>query len=341
MILFLLVLVLLPLLCSSSSFIIQPITFINFYRKSDGIGKVSYDQIKKQVDVLNDAFSGNDARRAKYKQVRDTNIRFQLVGVRFVANDEYHELCILPSMIAKIRPLYMMDPQRHLNVYICWNENMLGSAYLPDQGFFGKLVDESHYIHGAIIHYDLLPGNTFKKALWSQGKILVHEIGHFYGLRHPYDGDCLGSDQDGIADTPRMSGNPLAECKRVRIKDSCKQHKGRDDLQNYMLATADKCRNHFTPGQVDKIWEMIREWKPTLLKQLPFDYIACSGERGKGDSAPDLEPCISEPTLYRGTLWCYTDRTNKAKWAWACRNSTEEEEPDFNYTTIRKPPPFL
>lgn len=61
---------------------------------------------------------------------------------------------------------------------------------------------------------------------------------------HPYQGDCSGTEaqSDMIADTPRMTGNPLMPCNKLGNRDSCPSQPGRDDLSNYMIATGDSCR---------------------------------------------------------------------------------------------------
>lgn len=104
--------------------VIQPISFINFVMK-DGTGRVPYSAITQQVEQLNNAYSGQEARAAKYASATDTNIRFKLAGVRYVVNDDYFNLCTLPSTIVVIRPRYMMSGAIHLNVYICWCQIIL------------------------------------------------------------------------------------------------------------------------------------------------------------------------------------------------------------------------
>lgn len=321
--------------------VIQPISFINFVMK-DGTGRVPYDAILQQVAQLNAAFSGQEARAARYASATDSNIRFKLAGVRYVVNDDYFNLCALPSTINVVRPRYMMSGAIHLNVYVCWCQNNLGLAWLPYDSWFGRPAVEDSFARGAIVHWQLLPGNTFNNGLWNKGNILTHEVGHTFGLRHPYEGDCLGTEDnsDQIDDTPRMTGNPLVQCRAVTGRDSCPSLPGKDDMTNYMVATADSCRNHFTPGQVQYMQNVIQTFKPTLLKQL---LPTCIAAIDSTDGSPDLQPCLtgSLTTDPEGKQWCKTDPDNDSVWAWACcptsMDWTDQEcwkgSPDFSVPT--------
>ncbi len=336
--------------------IIQPVSFVITYM-NDGTGRVPYEKLQRQIDVLNEAFSGAEAKQAKYPNFKDTKIRFKLAGVRYIKNNDLFNLCTLPSVISKYRPVYMMDGTRHLNIYVCWCKNNLGLSWLPYDPWYRDPLSEGHYSLGAIVHHDLLPGNTFNGGLWTKGNILTHECGHTYGLKHPYEGDCAGTerDSDGIDDTPRQSGNPLKKCSELRNRDTCKTKAGKDDISNYMGATG--CQNHFTPGQVVFMQNIIMKYKPTLVRQELPDAVAAITDL---DNSPDLQPCI-KGTLKKKTITvsvlkgsgssaktvktkkvsmvCNTDPNNNKIWAVACVPSGPnwyEDEcrmgiPNFNF----------
>jgi hypothetical protein len=315
--------------------IIQPVSFVVSH-KVDGTGRIFYDQMLKQVDMLNDAFSGLDAKNAGRIPV-DAKIRFELAGVRYIANDTLFDLCALPSTISDYRPKYMMSPSKHLNIYVCWCENALGLAWLPYDKWFSNPLSEDHFSLGEIVHWKLIAGNkNFTKlpnetsqmaakinsGLWSLGKIAVHETGHHMGLRHPYGDTCSGPDPDNITDTPRMKGNPLTKCSYIKGRDSCPNYAGKDDISNYMVATDDNCRNHFTKGQVEFMTQTILQYKPTLVKQVPPDCVASITDE---DNSPDLQPCIKgtltktkKGHLKEGLLKCRTDPDDPTVWGYAC-----------------------
>ena len=88
---------------------------------------------------------------------------------------------------------------------------------------------------------------------WYEGKLLVHEVGHWLGLLHTYEGSsCSASNHnDLVDDTPqqatRSQGCPMG-------RDSCSNHAGLDPIHNYMDATWEECQDHFTPGQIERMY---------------------------------------------------------------------------------------
>jgi hypothetical protein len=300
--------------------LVQPVVFHVLYKK-DGTGIVPFTALSKQIDELNKTFSGGEAVTAKYKKATDAKIHFELHAVKYIENDDWHDLCALPSTIAVMRPQVMLDPARYYNVYVCYVGNNLGLSWLPYQSWFNAPLSESHYSLGSSLHYELLPGNTFRRfgGNWSQGDILVHETGHTYGLMHLYEGDCFGGEDnsDNILDTPRQTGNPFSSCSGKGKVDSCKKIAGKDDIQNYMGAYQDACRSHFTPGQVQFMRNVITTYKPTLTRQLPVDCVAAVDST---DQSPDLLPCVDKVQVnpQNSRPWCHTSKTDASLWAWAC-----------------------
>lgn len=57
---------------------------------------------------------------------------------------------------------------------------------------------------------------------------------------------------DYVDDTPRSQGNPRPDKCPSSKQDSCPNLPGKDDWSNFMMSTPDRCRDHFTPGQVER-----------------------------------------------------------------------------------------
>ena len=186
------------------------------------------------------------------------------------------------------------DTSRYLNIWVCNIEasflgQVLGFAYppvdvqdaldsldydtVPDwSAFEGALANES--LQGIVLHYpvvgpnnpqaddDGISGNEY-------GKTLVHEAGHYFGLRHIWgdallEGGC--SVDDGIADTPNQEAASSFTCNFNQ--DTCTE--GNPDypdmVENYMDYSNDLCMNMFTNIQIDVMRAVIEIARPGLIE---------------------------------------------------------------------------
>ncbi|CAI0647960.1 unnamed protein product [Colletotrichum noveboracense] len=85
----------------------------------------------------------------------------------------------------------------------------------------------------------------------NKGKTATHEVGHWFGLFHVFDGfDCNG-EGDYIDDTPATQvatvGCPVEQ-------DSCPDQPGLDPIHNYMDYSKHDCLSEFTPLQEERMY---------------------------------------------------------------------------------------
>lgn len=170
-----------------------PVMF-HVHHMLDGTGNVSLARLTENINQLNRAFSAQEARQADYAKATDAKIRFKLHAVMYVANDTWHNLCALTSTVSAVRPAVQLPPARYLNIYICHNSANLGLSWLPYVQWFKDYTDENHYAMSVIIHHELVSINNVFKGRWSQGDIMTHEAGHFFGLKHTYESGCWGTE---------------------------------------------------------------------------------------------------------------------------------------------------
>jgi len=115
---------------------------------------------------------------------------------------------------------------------------ILGFAQFPGGPAATDGVSAGHTFFGSSDYND---GTFNLSAPYDKGRTMTHEVGHFLGLLHTFQGGCAGG--DGIADTPAVD-NPNYGCPTGHM--SCGTT---DMIENYMDYTDDACMNIFTNGQ--------------------------------------------------------------------------------------------
>lgn len=115
---------------------------------------------------------------------------------------------------------------RTLNIYFLKDMGSnLGYCYFPTTASAGSTA----YIQdGCTVLYSTTPGGSL--ANYNLGGTVTHEVGHWFGLYHTFQGGCTGSG-DSVADTPAQS-SPSSGCPVGR--DSCPSAAGVDPIHNFM-----------------------------------------------------------------------------------------------------------
>ena len=135
--------------------------------------------------------------------------------------------------------------------------------------------DLPSYTDGTLMHYVNIGANNPNQlpapyaaynGIVNTGKMLVHEAGHYLGLRHIWgDGDC--SVDDFINDTPRADANSQFAC-NLNL-NSCSDTINGIDLpnmvENYMDYSSASCQVAFTKGQVGIMRAVLENQREQLV----------------------------------------------------------------------------
>ncbi len=110
--------------------------------------------------------------------------------------------------------------------------NGSGHAFLPVQEVVPHVAYNWRYV-GSTCGSASTPGFE---------KIMTHEFGHYFGLKHTFNGDC-SADNDGIADTPPTT--QAEGCERNKL-NNCGVYANLENHMDYNTS----CQNMFTQDQV-------------------------------------------------------------------------------------------
>lgn len=205
---------------------------------SSGQGALSTQQINSQISVLNNAYAS-------------TGWSFTLAGSNTTANNSWYT-CTGGTCESQMKNALRQGSADDLNIYA----NNMGGGLLG-WATFPSSYNSSPKLDGVVILTASLPGGS--AAPYNLGDTATHEVGHWMGLYHTFQGGCVkkSSGGDGVADTaPEKS--PAYGCPTGR--DSCRGG-GLDPITNFMDYTDDACMNSFTAGQDGRMDSMFTAYR--------------------------------------------------------------------------------
>lgn len=252
---------------------------------NNGDENISDEQVLQGLADLNDAFA-NEGFYYSANGV-DTHIRFCLAqqdpqglpttGITRDVNiltDLYMEYNDI-----QLKDINRWDPTQYLNIWLVANisssslgSGVAGYAFLP-------------YSHG------LPEDGIVNEASWfgssaDHSKVHIHEVGHYLGLYHTFEGGCANDnctiDGDRVCDTPPDASTNSAPCSIVQNTcstdddDTSPNNPFRpvglggigdqeDLLQDYMDYSNQSCQTLFTMGQSERMNAALEFERESLL----------------------------------------------------------------------------
>jgi hypothetical protein len=215
-----------------------------------GTGFVGTNVLDNQIAVLNQAYAGQGPGGAG----ANTPFRFVRAGVNYTVNATWYDAGPGTTAERNMKNALRQGTADDLNFYTNSGGGYLGWATFPSD------YSRSPSSDGVVcLHTSLPPTNDNPNDPYDEGDTGTHEVGHWLGLYHTFQGGCNGNG-DQVSDTP-AERSPAFGCPAGR--DSCTGRKtpGLDPIENFMDYTDDSCMFRFSSGQssrMDSQWTTYR-----------------------------------------------------------------------------------
>jgi hypothetical protein len=281
-----------------------PVVFHVLYNKPEENIDMSY--INSQMDELNLAFrkltADTQRIRSMFKNLA-ADVRIQFVFATKdpdgnATNGVTRTMTAKTTFATNIYGAYSEDmkssakggkdawnPTRYLNIWTCnmrYPNQMsmtLGFATPPTgaPNWFGNVTKDSTDVEsGVVLHFSIVGrDNPLHISKSVEGKTAIHEVGHYFGLRHVW-GDGQGNNgcnvDDGIFDTPNAKNANYSCTGQNTCTDAANDLP--DQTENYMDYALDGCAAMFTKQQAHMMRFVLNNFRTGLpYREITYDTI--------------------------------------------------------------------
>lgn len=240
------------------------------------------------------------------------------------------------SNSSQLKGLIQWDPNKYFNIWVPKNISggILGYATFP-----GGAASED----GVVVNGEYFGSGTCSSPTYDLGRTATHEVGHWLGLYHTFQGGCAGttaadcaSSGDNVCDTPPTASsnfgcpsdpnNPPNTCTETPTDLP-------DQTVNFMDYGDDRCIVMFSQGQVDRMQGVLNTTRANLVSQANHSATGC-GCSSLNPCAPIANFSADNRQICSGqTVQFFDQSTGPAtSWSWSFPGGTPSTSTSQNPT---------
>lgn len=301
---------------------------------SSSFQTVTDAEIQSQIDVLNEDFRKMAGTPGSGAGV-DFEYEFCLAkidpngcpttGINRLVNPAlaYHD----QADAAQLKGLIQWDPHMYLNIWVprTIETTIAGGGQVIGYATFPTNVNLQPNLDGIVIHSEYMGRDADPSTI---GRTTTHEVGHWIGLYHTFQGACAGSSSsncllggDRVCDTPQAFEANFG-CPNVNTcTDSPTDFP--DQIENYMDYSNGTCQNMFTAGQKARADQLMTNYRSQIFSPSNLAATGCDGSLPLG-CAPTADFTANTTHTCPGELVTFQDLTtgNPTSWSWTFQNGT-------------------
>jgi PKD repeat protein len=290
-------------------------------------------EVQSQIDVLNEDFrkiagspgdgNGIDFEYEFCLASIDPN-GCPTTGINRLVNPAlaYHD----QSDAAVLKGLIQWPPLKYLNIWVPRTiETTSGAGQVIGYATFPNFVSLQSNLDGIVIHSEFF-GRTADPT--TIGRTTTHEVGHWVGLYHTFQGGCTGTTAsncllggDRICDTPQAVEANFG-CPNI---NSCTDSPTDlpDQIENYMDYSDGTCQNMYTAGQKTRADQLMNLYRSQIYSAANLAATGCDGSVAPG-CVPQADFIADNVATCPGEVVTFFDRTNGAptSWSWTFQGGT-------------------